>query len=92
MPGQSNTPKLASGWKRQYETLHRWDEIHILDLSIIRCRVNRCYDNHDLFEVTVSGLYGRHLKRKFETADEAKIAAQQLALKTCKDIAALLNS
>ena len=83
---------LLAGWVRDYAILHKWDEKYHLDLGIIQCWVKRSYDNHDVFEAGISGRYGRWLKRKFTTADEAKLEAQKLAAKAAKQILAALTA
>ena len=83
---------LLDGWVQDFAILHKWDEKYYLDLSIIRCWVNRDYENHEVFEAGLGGRYGRRLKRKFQTADEAKYAAQKLAEKVCKEITAALTA
>lgn len=82
---------LLDGWTRDYSILHKWDEKYFLDLGIIQCWVSRDYENHEVFGAGIGGRHGRQLKRKFQTANEAKVASQKLAEKACKEMMAKLK-
>ena len=77
---------LLGGWVRDHAVLHSWDEKYYFDLSIVKLRVNRSWENHDVFEARAAGQYGRELKRRFATADEAKVAAQMLGVKIAREM------